>query len=61
LKSLICKKKIIKLKNNKVGHLSDKATQFWVDKSEIVRPIFELPANIDRPSILINSTQKIWD
>ena len=39
---MICKKKTIYLKINKVRRLSDKATQFRGDKSDIVRPINEL-------------------
>ena len=45
---MICKKKTIYLKINKVRRLSDKATQFRGDKSDIVRPINELAAMLQK-------------
>ena len=39
---IICKKKSIYLKGNKVWRLSDKATLFWVDMSDDVRSIYKL-------------------
>ena len=39
---MIYKINFIYLKQTKVGRLSDIATQFRVDKSDIVRPIYKL-------------------
>jgi hypothetical protein len=39
---MICRINILYLKTNKGLRLSDKATQFWVNKSDIVRLISKL-------------------
>ena len=47
---MIYELKILYLGINKVWRLSDKATQFRGDKSDFVRPIYELVAIIEKPT-----------